>query len=274
MSGLLYITETGFYSQRPLVHTILGGVFERFPKLKMVLTEMGCAWIPGLLAQLDGVINSIRSTRSIGELRYTDDQVLNHTATEYVQRNVWVGASQPRPPDAAAREVLGDHRFMWGSDYPHDEGTHPFTREHLRQVFNDTPPDELQQILAGNAAELFDFDLDALQSRGRPLRTDGRRDRPAAHRAARRRQPGLAPRRGRDRLGPLRHLALQDTAWRAYATPKREGEGRSGAQPVRRAANQASVAAFQRLVMPQGNAMKPCGMSGATKSSVSLPAAA
>jgi predicted TIM-barrel fold metal-dependent hydrolase len=163
VSGLLYITETGFYSQRPLVHMLLGGVFERFPKLKVVLTEMGCAWIPGLLAQLDGVINSIRSTRSIGELRYTDDQVLNHTATEYVQRNVWVGASQPRPPDAAAREVLGEHRFMWGSDYPHDEGTHPFTREHLRQVFSDTPPDELQRILAGNAAEVFDFDLDALQ---------------------------------------------------------------------------------------------------------------
>ena len=163
VSGLLYITETGFYSQRPLVHMILGGVFERFPKLKLVLTEMGCAWIPGVLAQLDGVINSIRSTRSIGELRYTDDQVLNHTATEYVQRNVWVGASQPRPADAAAREVLGEHRFMWGSDYPHDEGTHPFTREHLRQVFADTPPAELQQILAGNAAELFEFDLGALQ---------------------------------------------------------------------------------------------------------------
>ncbi len=163
VSGLLYITETSFYSQRPLVHTILGGVFERFPKLQMVLTEMGCAWIPGLLAQLDGVINSIRSTRSIGELRYTDDQVLNHTATEYVQRNVWVGASQPRPPDAAAREVLGEGRFMWGSDYPHDEGTHPFTREHLRQVFSDTPPAELQRILAGNAAEIFGFDLAALR---------------------------------------------------------------------------------------------------------------
>jgi predicted TIM-barrel fold metal-dependent hydrolase len=164
VSGLLYITETSFYSQRPLVHMILGGVFERFPKLKLVLTEMGCAWIPGVLAQLDGVINSIRATRSIGELRYTDDQVLNHTATEYVQRNVWVGASQPRPPDAAAREVLGEHRFMWGSDYPHDEGTHPFTKEHLRQVFSGTPSDELQRILGGNAAELFDFDLDALRA--------------------------------------------------------------------------------------------------------------
>ena len=30
---LFYITEVGFYSQRPLAHFILGGVFERFPRL-------------------------------------------------------------------------------------------------------------------------------------------------------------------------------------------------------------------------------------------------
>jgi predicted TIM-barrel fold metal-dependent hydrolase len=163
-ANLLYITETGFYSQRPFVHLILGGVFDRFPKLKLVLTEMGCSWIPGVVDQLDDVINSIRNTRSIGELRYTDDDVLQLTATEYLQRNVWVGASQPRPADAAARAVLGEHRFMWGSDYPHDEGTYPFTKDHLRQVFSDTSPGELQEILAGNAASLFGFDLDALQS--------------------------------------------------------------------------------------------------------------
>jgi hypothetical protein len=123
---------------------------------------MGCAWIPQVCAQLDGVINSIRATKSIGELRYTDEHVMSKTATEYVQQSFWVGASQPRRADAAARSTLGPNRFMWGSDYPHDEGTHPFTKEHLRQVFSETPPDELQQILAGNAAVLYDFDLDAL----------------------------------------------------------------------------------------------------------------
>ena len=51
---------------------------------------------------------------------------------------------------------------MWGSDYPHDEGTYPYTRENLRARFHDAPEAELRQILAGNAAELYDFDLDAL----------------------------------------------------------------------------------------------------------------
>ena len=51
---------------------------------------------------------------------------------------------------------------MWGSDYPHDEGTFPYTREHLRQLFHDTSSDELQQLLAGNVTALYDFDLAAL----------------------------------------------------------------------------------------------------------------
>ena len=45
-SMLFYINEVGWYSQRPLVHFILGGVFERFPGLKFVITETGCSWVP------------------------------------------------------------------------------------------------------------------------------------------------------------------------------------------------------------------------------------
>ena len=51
---------------------------------------------------------------------------------------------------------------MWGSDYPHDEGTAPFTREHLRQVMHDLPEADKRAILGENAAKLYGFDLDAL----------------------------------------------------------------------------------------------------------------
>jgi predicted TIM-barrel fold metal-dependent hydrolase len=163
VSALLYITEVGFYSQRPLVHMILGGVFERFPRLKLVITETGCTWVPPLLRQLDAQIEQIRSTGQTGEIRYGDAHKLNHLASEYFQQNVWMGISQPGPGDVAAgRQVLGADRFMWGSDYPHDEGTHPFTREHLRQVFPGAEPAEMSRILAENAAQLYDFDLPSL----------------------------------------------------------------------------------------------------------------
>ena len=59
--------------------------------------------------------------------------------------------SQPRPADVAVRAQIGADRFMWGSDYPHDEGTYPFTRETLRQVMLEIGPDEKQRILAEDA---------------------------------------------------------------------------------------------------------------------------
>ena len=53
--GLVQLSEATFFSQRPLVHLLLGGVFERFPRLKVVMTELGCHWVPQWLRQLDGI---------------------------------------------------------------------------------------------------------------------------------------------------------------------------------------------------------------------------
>lgn len=159
---LLYITEAAFYSQRPLVQFILGGVFERFPRLKFVVTEAGCSWVPPLLDRLDHTIDQVRSQGRLGELRYGDENKLNQLASEYFAQNVWMGVSQPGPADAAAYERVGAERYMWGSDYPHDEGTYPYTREHLRQVFSGRPPEVMRAILGENAAALYGFDLEAL----------------------------------------------------------------------------------------------------------------
>ena len=60
--------------------------------------------------------------------------------TEYFARNCWVGVSFPSPTEAMTRHVIGADRFMWGSDYPHDESTYPNTREGLRRAFAGTDP--------------------------------------------------------------------------------------------------------------------------------------
>jgi predicted TIM-barrel fold metal-dependent hydrolase len=159
---LLFITEVQFYSQRPFCQLLFAGVFDRFPKLKFVMTEMGCAWMPPMLRHFDRVLEQIRETGRMGEMRYKDEDVLPKSATEYFRQNCWMGVSQPGPDDAAAVHEIGLDRFMWGSDYPHNEGTGPFTREHLRQRFCDVPEGEMRKILAENAAELYGFDLAAL----------------------------------------------------------------------------------------------------------------
>jgi predicted TIM-barrel fold metal-dependent hydrolase len=161
-SAVLMIAEVPFYSQRPLQQLMLGGVFERFPDLRFVITEAGCAWVPPMLKRFDDLLARIRKNGAIGELRFSEDMVLPLSATEYFERNVWVGVSQPGPDDAAVVRSMGGTHFMWGSDYPHDEGTGPYTREHLRLLFHDAPEAEMRRFLATNAAALYDFDLSQL----------------------------------------------------------------------------------------------------------------
>ncbi len=160
--AMVHMSEMIFYSQRPLAYLLLGGVFHRFPNLKFVLTEAGCAWIPSFLENLDFTMNVVR-TGATGEMRFDGDAVAPKSASEYFASNCYVGVSQPRPSDIAAGFKLGIDRIMWGNDYPHEEGTHPFTREHFRQVVGNLPPEQVQQILAGNAARLYGFDMEALR---------------------------------------------------------------------------------------------------------------
>ena len=156
---MIMISEVPFYGIRAFTHMLLAGVFERFPKMKYVMTEIGASNFPPLLENLDRVIKSVQSG-SIGELKYRPEDALPRTATEYFQQSVWLGASFPGPHDVAAMDLLGDDRFMWGSDYPHDEGTGPYTREHLRQVFCDVEESTMRRILGENAAKLYGFDLE------------------------------------------------------------------------------------------------------------------
>jgi predicted TIM-barrel fold metal-dependent hydrolase len=158
---MIMIAEVGFYGLRPFVHLLLSGVFERFPRLRFVITEAGASAFPPMLQQLDGIIASVRGG-AIGELKYTPENALPRSATEYFQQSVWLGASFPGPADVEARKALPPGRYMWGSDYPHDEGTGPFTREHLRQVMSHIDEPEKRAILGENAATLYGFDLDAL----------------------------------------------------------------------------------------------------------------
>jgi len=159
-SPLIMLHEVEFFGKRPLFHLMLSGVFDRFPRLKFVFTEGGCAWLPPVLGRLDDTLARIRATGAIGELRFKPDAVLKKSATEYFRRNVWLGVSFPRLEDArAARMTLGIDKFLWGSDYPHDEGTFPYTTLALRQVFHDWPEADLRKVLAANAADLYGFDL-------------------------------------------------------------------------------------------------------------------
>jgi predicted TIM-barrel fold metal-dependent hydrolase len=161
-AAFVWLAEATFFSRRTLSHLLVSGVFERFGDLRFVLTEQGASWIPGVLRQLDGYHQQMVKTGRVGELKYPPERQLPKAPSEYFRECCWVGSSFPSPGEAAVRHELGIEHYMWGSDYPHHESTYPYTREGLRRTFADTGEAELRKILAGNAAELYGFDLERL----------------------------------------------------------------------------------------------------------------
>ncbi len=51
---------------------------------------------------------------------------------------------------------------MWGSDYPHPEGSWPFTKDQMHATFHGLPEDEVTAMLGGNAADFYGFDKEKL----------------------------------------------------------------------------------------------------------------
>jgi len=157
----MWICETQFFSHRPLHHLIMGGVFERHPKLVFAMTEQGCAWIPGVLKMLDGFYAQMASGR-MGEIKFDANERLTLKPSEYFARNCYVGVSFPNPIEAAAMKTVGIDRCMWGSDYPHHESTYPYTTEGLRLAFSDWDEADVRRVVTENAAKVYGFDVDAL----------------------------------------------------------------------------------------------------------------
>jgi predicted TIM-barrel fold metal-dependent hydrolase len=163
-SGAAFIVEITWFAHRALWHLLLGGVFERHPDLRFVLTEQGSGWVPATLEMLDFYMTRFRNAYGTNEAMIAGPvtAAVPLAPSEYWARNVWLGASFLRPRECALRDRIGVDRIMWGSDYPHTEGTFPFTREGLRLTFATVPPAETQAMLAANAAAVYGFDLDAL----------------------------------------------------------------------------------------------------------------
>lgn len=160
-SNALWAMEMPFFIQRGFTHLIMGGVFERFPKLKYILTESGCAWAPKLMNQMDAMWMAW-AAGYIGEIDTSQDPALKEPPSFYARRNCWYGASFPSVADVKGRDTVGVDRVLWGNDYPHYEGCYPYSRENMRFAYAELEEKEVRMMLGENAAKLYNFDLEAL----------------------------------------------------------------------------------------------------------------
>jgi len=153
------VCEVFFWTYRPLTHLIWGGVFERHPKLKVVITEVGTGWmLPPYLRLMDHMYFDQQFSAKMGS--FSDH--LSISPLEYFKRNVAIGASCIGRADVELRHQIGLDQIMWGSDYPHPEGTWPTTEKQIFDAFHDLPETEIAAMLGENAIRFFGFDRDRL----------------------------------------------------------------------------------------------------------------
>jgi predicted TIM-barrel fold metal-dependent hydrolase len=154
----IYVSEVCLWCVRPITFMIWGGVFERYPGLKVAVTEGTSIWVPEYLMLLDQRYAQTHYNQKLGDFQ----SHLSQTPSEYFRRNVRLGASCMPRREAEKRYETGVAQIMWGSDYPHPEGSWPFTREQMLETFRGLPDDEIAAMLGGNAASFYGFDVEKL----------------------------------------------------------------------------------------------------------------
>jgi predicted TIM-barrel fold metal-dependent hydrolase len=135
----------------PIVHLTGGGVLERHPDLRFVVTEAECGWLGWTLHAMD----AMQERRRLGL------EKLPMKASQYFLRQ---GAVTITDDPVALRnlEFTGTDCIMWGNDYPHDEGTFPRSEKFRAEIRANVTEQEAHAIFAGNAARIYGFDLDEL----------------------------------------------------------------------------------------------------------------
>jgi predicted TIM-barrel fold metal-dependent hydrolase len=133
--------------RRGMWQLMFGGVFDRHPKLKLVMTEVRGDWLPATLRHLDAAYEQARA-----------DLPAKRKPSEYWQEHCLMSLSFVHKAEVAMRHELGIETVFFGRDYPHAEGTWPNTADWLSDAFAGVPDDELRLMLGENAIRVLGLD--------------------------------------------------------------------------------------------------------------------
>ncbi|WP_179131487.1 amidohydrolase family protein [Candidatus Entotheonella palauensis] len=136
-----------------LGHMIFAGVFERYPRLYVGTVEHELSWVPHFIDRIDYTYT--QRARRDHWIRFQDGAV----PSDFFHRNVFL-SFQEDDIGIQDRERIGIDQLMWGSDYPHTEGTYPRSQEVLEQILAGVPDLERQKITSSNVARLYQLDIE------------------------------------------------------------------------------------------------------------------
>jgi predicted TIM-barrel fold metal-dependent hydrolase len=143
--AILNYVETGFGGLRVANMLISGGALDRHPDLKILIAEGGAAWVPYLGDRMNEAYRQhgifVRPT-------------LSSLPKEILYRQVYA-SFQHDESGPAVMAATSYNNLLFGSDYPHLEGTFGHTQKTLHELFDDSDPVVRERITTGTFQELF-----------------------------------------------------------------------------------------------------------------------
>ena len=143
--AVLNYVETTYGGQRCVTQLIAAGALDRHPDLRVLVSEGGATWGPFLADRMD------EGYRQHG---FAVRPVLSKPPSEFLYTQVYASFQHDRSAVQAC-QAMGWQNVMWGSDYPHLEGTFGHTQKTLHELFDDVPEAVRRRITVGAFHDLF-----------------------------------------------------------------------------------------------------------------------
>jgi predicted TIM-barrel fold metal-dependent hydrolase len=143
--AVMNYVETTYGGQRAVTQLIASGALDRHPELRVLVSEGGATWGPFIADRMN------EGYRQHGA---AVTPTLSKLPSEYLYDQVYA-SFQHDASAVAANWAMGWKNVMWGSDYPHFEGTFGHTQKTLHELFDDADPEVSHRIRIGAFAELF-----------------------------------------------------------------------------------------------------------------------
>lgn len=139
--------------QAGLADMIVGGIFDRFPRLKVVSAENDIGWLPHFVHRMEHFMTKIGARASS----------VSRLPSEVVRENIWASTQfEGATIMEYVSKAVGSDRIMWGSDYPHPDSTYPNSRQWIADSLGTLPAADRARIVGGNAMALYKVDPEAL----------------------------------------------------------------------------------------------------------------
>lgn len=143
--AVLNYTETTFSGQRAAMKMVASGALDRHPSLKVLISEGGATWVPFLG---DRMLEGYRQHADLVRPK------LSRSPKDILFSQVYA-SFQHDESAVGAVTAMGYNNVLWGSDYPHMEGTYGHTQETLHHLFDGVDATVRHRITVGAFLDLF-----------------------------------------------------------------------------------------------------------------------